>query len=202
VQTAARSSSPTRSRPPRARARSTPARAGGKAAHLLERDPALRLLALDVDARRLERVHQTLQRVGVGAQAKLRAADALLPATWWDGTPFDAILLDAPCSATGVVRRHPDILLHRRASDLAALVDVQARLLDALWPALARGGVLLYATCSILRRENDARSPRSSRARPTRGCSRWTRASATTPATARSASRARTGWTGSSTRGW
>ncbi|TAK38717.1 MAG: 16S rRNA (cytosine(967)-C(5))-methyltransferase RsmB [Lysobacteraceae bacterium] len=129
---------------------------GGKAAHLLERDPALRLLALDVDARRLERVHEILQRVGVGAQAKLRAADALLPATWWDGTPFDAILLDAPCSATGVVRRHPDILLHRRASDLAALVDVQARLLDALWPALARGGVLLYATCSILRRENDA----------------------------------------------
>ena len=129
---------------------------GGKAAHLLERDPALRLLALDVDAQRLERVGETLRRVGVAAQARLRAADALDVGAWWDGAPFDAILLDAPCSATGVVRRHPDILLRRRASDLAALVEVQARLLDALWPTLARGGALLYATCSILRRENDA----------------------------------------------
>jgi 16S rRNA (cytosine967-C5)-methyltransferase len=77
------------------------------------------------------------------------------PARWWDGEPFDAILLDAPCSATGVVRRHPDILLHRRASDIDALAALQARLLDALWPTLARGGTLLYATCSLLRREND-----------------------------------------------
>ena len=76
--------------------------------------------------------------------------------TWWDGTPFDAILLDAPCSATGVVRRQPDILLHRRASDIDDLVALQARLLDAVWPTLAPGGTLLYATCSILRRENDA----------------------------------------------
>jgi 16S rRNA (cytosine967-C5)-methyltransferase len=129
---------------------------GGKAAHLLERDPALRLLALDVDAQRLQRVGATLERVGVAAQAQLRAADALDVGTWWDGTPRDAILLDAPCSATGVVRRHPDILLHRRRSDVDALVVLQARLLDALWPALARGGVLLYATCSLLRRENDA----------------------------------------------
>ncbi|HEY0310621.1 MAG TPA: 16S rRNA (cytosine(967)-C(5))-methyltransferase, partial [Luteimonas sp.] len=98
----------------------------------------------------------TLRRVGVAAQARLRAADALDVGAWWDGAPFDAILLDAPCSATGVVRRHPDILLRRRASDLAALVEVPARLLDALWPTLARGGALLYATCSILRRENDA----------------------------------------------
>jgi len=129
---------------------------GGKAAHLLERDPALRLLALDVDGARLARVEETLRRVGVAGQAQLRAADALEVGTWWNGTPFEAILLDAPCSASGVIRRHPDILLHRRASDLAALVSVQARLLDALWPALARGGALLYATCSILRRENDA----------------------------------------------
>lgn len=129
---------------------------GGKAAHLLERDPALRLLALDVDAARLARVQETLQRVGVAAQATLRAADAAEPTRWWDGVPLGAILLDAPCSATGVVRRHPDILLHRRPSDLAALVALQSRLLDALWPALARGGALLYATCSILRRENDA----------------------------------------------
>jgi 16S rRNA (cytosine967-C5)-methyltransferase len=130
---------------------------GGKAAHLLERDPALRLLALDVDAARLERVQSTFARLALeGPNVRLRAADAAGPARWWDGTPFDAILLDAPCSATGVVRRHPDILLHRRASDIEALAATQARLLDALWPTLARGGVLLYATCSLLRRENDA----------------------------------------------
>mgnify|MGYP006195817461 CR=1 FL=1 len=128
---------------------------GGKAAHLLERDPALRLLALDVDARRLRRVQETLERVGVAAGVRLREADATDAAKWWDGVPFEGILLDAPCSATGVVRRQPDILLHRRASDIDALAATQSRLLDALWPTLARGGALLYATCSILRREND-----------------------------------------------
>ena len=128
---------------------------GGKAAHLLERDPSLRLLALDVDARRLRHVQQALERVGVASQAILREADATDPARWWDGQPFDAILLDAPCSATGVVRRQPDILLHRRAADIDALAATQAALLDAAWPALARGGTLLYATCSILRAEND-----------------------------------------------
>lgn len=130
---------------------------GGKAAHLLERDPALRLLALDSDPRRLERIHATLARLTLDTgNVRLRAADATDVAAWWDGAPFDAILLDAPCSATGVVRRQPDILLHRRASDIDALVALQSRLLDALWPTLASGGSLLYATCSILRRENDA----------------------------------------------
>lgn len=142
--------------PPGARVLDACAAPGGKAAHLLERDPVLRLLALDVDARRLRRVGDTLERVGVAAGANLREADATDVARWWDGVPFDAILLDAPCSATGVVRRQPDILLHRRASDVAALVQLQARLLDALWPTLARGGTLLYATCSLLREENDA----------------------------------------------
>ena len=143
--------------PPGARVLDACAAPGGKAAHLLERDPALRLLALDVDAARLERVQATLARLSLdGANVRLRAADAAEPAQWWDGAPFDAILLDAPCSATGVVRRHPDILLHRRASDIDALAATQARLLDALWPTLARGGTLLYATCSLLRRENDA----------------------------------------------
>ncbi|MHC9086473.1 16S rRNA (cytosine(967)-C(5))-methyltransferase RsmB [Luteimonas sp. RIT-PG2_3] len=129
---------------------------GGKSAHLLERDPALRLSALDVDHRRLERVRETLARVGLdaGARPRLKAADATDPARWWDGTPFDAVLLDAPCSATGIIRRQPDVLLHRRPSDLEALVALQARLLDALWPTLAPGGVLLYATCSILHDEN------------------------------------------------
>ncbi len=142
--------------PPGGRVLDACAAPGGKAAHLLERDPALRLLALDVDAVRLERVRATLARLGLeGPGVRLRAADAAELAHWWDGAPFDAILLDAPCSATGVVRRHPDILLHRRASDIEALAAVQARLLDALWPALAAGGTLLYATCSLLRREND-----------------------------------------------
>jgi 16S rRNA (cytosine967-C5)-methyltransferase len=129
---------------------------GGKSAHLLERDPTLRLLALDIDAHRLRRVHQTHTRVGVGEHAELRAADATEPSTWWDGVPFDAILLDAPCSATGIVRRQPDVLLHRRDTDLDALRATQARLLDASWPMLATGGVLLYATCSILAEENAA----------------------------------------------
>lgn len=127
---------------------------GGKAAHLLERDPSLRLLALDIDSRRLRRTAETLKRVGVDAAVELKAADAADPAAWWDGVPFDAVLIDAPCSATGVVRRQPDILLHRRPGDLDALLFTQAQLLDAGWTVLAPGGVLVYATCSILRREN------------------------------------------------
>lgn len=125
---------------------------GGKAAHLLERDPSLRLTALDIDARRLRRTAETLARIG--ADADCRVADATDFASWWDGVPFDALLIDAPCSATGIVRRQPDILLHRRAEDIDALASTQAWLLDALWPTLAAGGVLLYATCSVLRREN------------------------------------------------
>lgn len=127
---------------------------GGKAAHLLERDPGLRLLALDIDSRRLRRTAETLRRVGVDAAVELKAADAADPAAWWDGVPFDAVLIDAPCSATGIVRRQPDILLHRRPGDIDALVVTQARLLDAVWTTLAPGGVLVYATCSILQREN------------------------------------------------
>lgn len=129
---------------------------GGKSAHLLERDPTLRLTALDIDPARVALVRATLARVGLGQQARLLAADAADLAAWWDGVPFDAILLDAPCSATGIVRRQPDVLRHRRESDLHAVVATQARLLDALWRALAPGGVLLYATCSILVEENAA----------------------------------------------
>ncbi|KAF1685237.1 16S rRNA (cytosine(967)-C(5))-methyltransferase [Pseudoxanthomonas broegbernensis] len=132
---------------------------GGKAAHLLERDPTLELLALDADPRRLARVEDNLRRSGVAPESasgrvQVRAGDATVPAQWWDGFTFDAVLLDAPCSATGVVRRQPDILLHRRAQDIDALVQAQARLLDAVWPVLRPGGVLLYATCSILPEEN------------------------------------------------
>lgn len=119
---------------------------GGKTAHLLELAD-LDLLALDSDAARLQRVRQTLARTGASAQCQ--AADAGQVADWWDGRPFDAILLDAPCSAAGIVRRHPDVRWLRRASDIDALVRTQARLLDALWPLLRPGGRLLYATCSV-----------------------------------------------------
>jgi len=129
---------------------------GGKAAHLLERDPSLRLTALDVDAARLDTVRTGLARLRLGHGVRRLAADAGDLDAWWDGIPFDAVLLDAPCSATGIVRRQPDVLLHRRESDLAALLDTQRRLLDALWNTLAPGGVLLYATCSILKAENEA----------------------------------------------
>ena len=125
---------------------------GGKAAHLAERDPSLRITALDVDPRRVRRMQEAFARLGL--EIETRAADAADPATWWDGTAFDAILVDAPCSATGIVRRQPDVLVHRRESDLAGLVALQAELLDALWPTLAPRGVLLYATCSILSQEN------------------------------------------------
>ncbi|MCL1634953.1 16S rRNA (cytosine(967)-C(5))-methyltransferase RsmB [Luteimonas sp. SX5] len=128
---------------------------GGKSAHLLERDPSLALTAVDSDAKRLRKVAETLARLQLGGDAVLRAADASKPDTWWDGVAFDAILLDAPCSATGIVRRQPDILLHRRESDLTAVVGLQARLLDAAWTMLRPGGVLLYATCSILKAENE-----------------------------------------------
>lgn len=131
---------------------------GGKSAHLLERDPSLRLLAIDVDPARLARVRDTWRRLGLGEGvdpgASARVADAADPDAWWDGQPFDAILVDAPCSATGIVRRQPDVLLNRRAADIAALVALQARLLDAAWTMLRPGGVLLYATCSILADEN------------------------------------------------
>jgi 16S rRNA (cytosine967-C5)-methyltransferase len=132
--------------PPGARVLDACAAPGGKTAHLLELAD-LDLLALDIDADRLQRVQQTLQRLHL--QGELRAGDAGRPADWWDGRPFDAILLDAPCSASGIVRRHPDIRWLRRASDLPALAARQGRLLDALWPLLKPGGRLLYATCSV-----------------------------------------------------
>ncbi len=128
---------------------------GGKAAHLLEREPSLQLTALDIDRRRIRHVQATLDRLGLGAHATLLAADATALATWWDGVAFEAIVLDAPCSATGIIRRQPDVLLHRRESDIGNLVALQARLLDALWQTLAPGGALVYTTCSILREEND-----------------------------------------------
>ena len=137
-------------RPPGARVLDACAAPGGKTAHLLELAD-LDVLALDSDAARLTRVHQTLARLRLTARTVV--ADACTPETWWDGRPFDAILLDAPCSAAGVVRRHPDVRWLRRASDIAQLAATQARLLDALWPLLAPGGRLLYCTCSVFKAE-------------------------------------------------
>ena len=139
--------------PPGARVLDACAAPGGKTAHLLEL-AELDLLALDRDADRLARVDETLARLGLGARTL--AADAAAPASWWDGRPFEAILLDAPCSASGIVRRHPDVRWLRRPGDLAALARTQARLLDALWPLLAPGGRLLYCTCSVFRCEGSA----------------------------------------------
>jgi len=123
---------------------------GGKTAQLLERAD-LEVLAIDRDPARLGRVDATLARLGL--TARTLAADAARPETWWDGRPFQAILLDAPCSASGIVRRHPDVRWLRRASDIPALAATQAALLDALWPLLAPGGRLLYCTCSLFRAE-------------------------------------------------
>lgn len=126
---------------------------GGKSAHMLERAD-IHLLALDRDASRLDRVRANLARSGL--VARVQAGDASQPAVWWDGRQFDRILLDAPCSALGILRRQPDIRLHRRASDIVALSQTQQQLLTALWPLLQPGGRLVYATCSILRAENEA----------------------------------------------
>ncbi len=126
---------------------------GGKTAHLLERGVGLdSLLAIDEDAQRVERLRETLARLQLTAQ--VRCGDAAAPQQWWDGKAFDRILLDAPCSATGVIRRHPDIKQLRRRADIEALVVLQQRILAALWPLLAPGGKLLYVTCSVLPQEN------------------------------------------------
>jgi len=126
---------------------------GGKTAHLLERSQGqINLTAIEVDAKRARRIEETLQRLSL--QARVMIADASQPDQWWDGHAFERILLDAPCSGTGVIRRHPDIKLLRRRSDIEAYTHLQMRLLSRLWPLLLPGGKLLYATCSILPLEN------------------------------------------------
>ncbi|HEB57373.1 MAG TPA: 16S rRNA (cytosine(967)-C(5))-methyltransferase RsmB [Gammaproteobacteria bacterium] len=126
---------------------------GGKSAHILEIWPALAQLdALEKSPTRLDYVRDNLQRLKLSAN--LISGDATQPEAWWDNQPYDRILLDAPCSATGVIRRHPDIKYLRRADDLDVLVRSQQQILQALWPLLAPGGLLLYATCSVLAEEN------------------------------------------------
>lgn len=123
---------------------------GGKTAHLLELADC-QVTALELDPARCERIHQTLGRLNL--QAHVMAGDASRPADWWDGELFDAILLDAPCTASGIVRRHPDVAWLRRESDIAQLTGIQAKLLRSLWPLLKPGGRLLYCTCSVFRGE-------------------------------------------------
>ncbi len=126
---------------------------GGKTCHILEAEPALAgVVAVDLEAKRLVRVKENLERLGLDAE--LIAADGRDTEKWWDGKPFQRILLDAPCSATGVIRRHPDIKLTRQPDDIVALAQLQGELLDAMWKTLEVGGILLYATCSTLPTEN------------------------------------------------
>ncbi|MGZ5000769.1 MAG: SAM-dependent methyltransferase, partial [Methylomonas sp.] len=127
---------------------------GGKTAAILERQPEVQsLLAVDVAEQRLSRVTDNLQRLKLKADTLV--ADASQPETWAAGRQFERILLDAPCSGFGVIRRHPDIKLLRRETDIAALQSLQSRILEAAWQMLVPGGVLLYATCSVLKQENE-----------------------------------------------
>ena len=126
---------------------------GGKTTHLLERaGGSLDLVALDHDRDRMERVRANLTRLGLCASTVV--GDACRPEQWWDERPFDRILIDAPCSGTGVIRRHPDHKILRRETDIAPMAARQLELLERLWPLLKPGGLLLYATCSLLREEN------------------------------------------------
>jgi len=125
---------------------------GGKTAHILERTPNSQVVAIDCDQTRLKRVQDNLQRLQLKAQ--VICGDARYPQDWWQGEQFDRILLDAPCSATGVIRRHPDIKWLRRANDITALAELQREILDAMWQQLKPGGTLVYATCSITPQEN------------------------------------------------
>ncbi|WP_130832184.1 16S rRNA (cytosine(967)-C(5))-methyltransferase RsmB [[Erwinia] mediterraneensis] len=125
---------------------------GGKTTHILEIAPEARVMAVDLDAQRLKRVNENLQRLGM--QAEVLQGDGRYPGQWCGNQLFDRILLDAPCSATGVIRRHPDIKWLRRDRDIADLAAMQREILDAIWPRLKRGGTLVYATCSVLPEEN------------------------------------------------
>ena len=126
---------------------------GGKTIHLLQRYPEIELDALDSSASRLERLRQNLQRIG--HSAKILVGDAAVAEDWYNGHQYDAILADVPCSASGVLRRHPDIKLLRRESDIMPLRAQQAKILEALWPTLKPGGKMLYSTCSIFKDENE-----------------------------------------------
>jgi 16S rRNA (cytosine967-C5)-methyltransferase len=142
---------------------------GGKACHILSLAD-VDLLALDIDAARCQRIDQNLRRERLlalpSATVAVRAADASKPADWWDGRPFDRIVLDAPCTASGILRRHPDVRWLRRRGDLATLVTRQRELLEALWPLVGPGGKLLYVTCSVFPEEGERQVDRFCRSHP------------------------------------
>lgn len=129
---------------------------GGKTCHILETQPELsEVVALDIEIRRLERLHENLQRLDLNSgNVSVKGADATDTPSWWDGSHFDRILLDAPCSATGIIRRQPDIKLLRQPADISRLTKLQSDLLDSLWLCLKPGGVMVYSTCSVLPAEN------------------------------------------------
>jgi 16S rRNA (cytosine967-C5)-methyltransferase len=137
---------------PRMRVLDACAAPGGKTAHLLEMHNDIDLLAVEKDASRVIRFNQTMHRLGFSPQ--VQCADATQVQTWWDGKCYDRILIDAPCSATGIIRRHPDIKLHRQSQDVLLLAEQQKVLLEKLWPLLKPNGILLYVTCSVLPQEN------------------------------------------------
>ena len=127
---------------------------GGKSCHILESEGSLtRMTSIDISQSKLDRIRENFDRLGV--ESNLVAADASELETWWDGIQFDRILLDAPCSATGVIRRHPDIKLLRKPEQAKYLAEIQSTLLTKLWTCLKPGGLLLYTTCSLLRQENE-----------------------------------------------
>ncbi|MBP9726940.1 MAG: 16S rRNA (cytosine(967)-C(5))-methyltransferase RsmB [Gammaproteobacteria bacterium] len=128
---------------------------GGKTGHLLETEPKIHLTALDISEKRLQKVKQNLERLKLDSEVTLIASDACQTEAWFQGNLFDKILIDAPCSGTGVIRRHPDIKLLRRKSDLQSFAGQQRKLLNSLWPLLSVGGKLLYTTCSVMPEENE-----------------------------------------------
>jgi len=125
---------------------------GGKTGHLLEVQPDLQVTALELEERRLQRVRENLQRLNL--HAEIICGDGTKPEVWWNGEQFDRILIDAPCSATGIIRRHPDIKILRKPDDISKLAEIQLNLLQKLWPLLKPSGILLYVTCSIIPKEN------------------------------------------------
>ncbi len=125
---------------------------GGKTTHILEVAPEAQVVAVDIDEQRLSRVYDNLKRLGM--KATVKQGDGRYPSQWCGEQQFDRILLDAPCSATGVIRRHPDIKWLRRDRDIPELAQLQSEILDAIWPHLKSGGTLVYATCSVLPEEN------------------------------------------------
>lgn len=126
---------------------------GGKLCHLLETEPSIQVVALEIAVERVKKINENLQRLNL--TAPIVVANATELPDWWDGKLFDRILIDAPCSATGVIRRHPDIKLRREPEDIAHFALQQLQILNNLWPLLKPGGIFLYATCSVLRQENE-----------------------------------------------